>query len=287
MTNVGPVVFIGMESSGTLRSRFQQLGYFTISCDMLPADDGSRYPEALNGVALGGHVQGDVYECLEWMRSVGLWPDFGVFHPTCTYLTCSAEWAYKDPDYVRYPDVGYHQKPKEGTLVGQARREAREQAVLDVIRIRDLPIRRKAIENPIGVLSSRIGKPQQIHQPYLHGDDASKATCTWYFDENGQPVDDMLVPVDPARRVPGRLVCCGMRLENDDRYGCPNCNGDRQPLERWGNQTNSGQNKLSGGMWKERSKTFPGVADSWVSQWKTLLQPSEHLDRLGLRPQCG
>jgi len=247
-------VFLGMETSGALRSRFQQAGFFTISCDTLPAEDGSRYPEALDGVELGGHVQGDVFECLEWLRSIGRWPDLAVFHPTCTYMTCSAEWAYKDPDFVRYPGVGYHQRLKEGTLFGAERRAARELALQQVELIQRLPIKRKVVENPVGVISSRIRSADQVFQPYEHGDDASKATCTWYFDEAGELAADMRVPVDPAKYVPPT----------------PRANGKAY----WANQTDSGQNKLGGGTkdrWKERSRTYPGIADSWVRHWASLL----------------
>jgi hypothetical protein len=250
---IGPVVFIGMETSGALRSRFQQAGFFTISCDTLPAEDGSRYPEAWQGKLLGGHIQGDVFEVLKWMGANGLWPSLAVFHPTCTYMTISAEWAYKDPDFKRYPDVGYHQRLKPETLFGAERREARRQALEQVTMIRYLPIKRKVIENPIGVISSAVHKPSQIFQPYNHGDDASKATCAWYFDENGYQLPDMVVPLDPSKRVAGRVV-----------------NG----LERWSNQTDSGQNKLGAGTkdrWKERSRTYPGLADAWVAHWSKLI----------------
>jgi hypothetical protein len=251
--DVGPVVFIGMETSGALRSRFQMAGFFTISCDTLPAEDGSRYPEAWQGRLLGGHIQGDVFDTLAWMWDTGLWPKLAVFHPTCTYMTVSAEWAYKDPDFDRYPEVGYHQKPKPETLVGAPRREARERSLAEVRRLMELPIERKIIENPIGVISTCIRKPLQIHQPYLHGDDASKATCAWYIGADGADLPDMIVPVDPTKRVSGRVV-----------------NG----LERWDNQTDSGQNKLGGytkDRWKERSRTYPGLADSWVAHWKGLI----------------
>jgi hypothetical protein len=131
MLNVGPIVFIGMETSGALRSRFQQAGFFTVSCDTLPAEDGSRYPEAWQGRKLGGHIQGDVFDTLDFLAVTQLWPSLAIFHPTCTYMTISAEWAYKDPDFERYPDVGYHQKLKPDTLCGAPRREAELQAMSD------------------------------------------------------------------------------------------------------------------------------------------------------------
>jgi hypothetical protein len=67
-----------------------------------------------------------------------------------------------------------------------------------------------------------------------------------------------------------RLVCCGSELpEGVGKYGCPNCNGEKAARPRWGNQTDSGQNKLapSADRWKKRSETFSGIADAMASQW--------------------
>lgn len=235
-------VFIGMETSGELRRRFIAQGHEVISCDLLPADDGPT----------PNHFVGDVFETLDLLSDrYGWWPDLAIFHPTCTYLTNSAAWAFKDPDYERYPGVGYHQRVRPGTLTGAARREAREIALNDVRRIMALPIRRKAIENPIGAIGTRIRKPDQIIQPYDFGDDASKATCLWFCDENGSPLPEMALPKDPSKRVPGRIVA---------------------GRERWSNQTDSGQNRLSPGddRWKDRSRTFPGIADAMVEKWGSL-----------------
>lgn len=82
--------------------------------------------------------------------------------------------------------------------------------------------------------------------------DASKATCLWFYDEHGQPVLDMRLPVDPARRVFGRIV---------------------DGKERWSNQTDSGQNRLSPAddRWKDRSRTFPGIADAMATTWGLTL----------------
>lgn len=235
-------VFIGMETSGELRRRFMAQGHQVISCDLLPAEDEGE-----------NHIVGDVFATLDRLRDkYGWWPDLAIFHPTCTYLTNSAAWAFNDPDYERYPDRGgYHQRVKPETLTGAARRAAREEALNDVRRIMALPIRRKAIENPIGAIGTRIRKPDQIVQPYEFGDDASKATCLWFCDENGYPLPEMALPKDPNKRVPGRIVA---------------------GRERWSNQTDSGQNRLSPGedRWKDRSRTFPGIADAMVEKWGLL-----------------
>jgi len=114
-----------------------------------------------------------------------------------------------------------------------------EDALEFVQKLMDAPVNKICIENPISVISSRIRKPDQIITPYQFGHDASKKTCLWFKN---------LKPLQPTNLIEGRLV-----------------DGKR----RWGNQTDSGQNKLapSDDRWKERSRTYQGVADAMASQW--------------------
>jgi hypothetical protein len=114
-----------------------------------------------------------------------------------------------------------------------------EDALAFVRFLLDAPISRVAIENPISVISSRIRKPDQIIQPHQFGHDASKATCLWL---------KSLPLLCPTCAVQPRIV-----------------NGRK----RWGNQTDSGQNKLgpSPGRWKIRSETFSGIACAMADQW--------------------
>lgn len=76
-------------------------------------------------------------------------------------------------------------------------------------------------------------------QPYQFGHDASKATCLWL---KGLPL------LTPTQEIPPRIV--------DGR-------------KRWGNQTDSGQNRLppSKDRWKIRSATFTGIATAMAQQW--------------------
>lgn len=103
------------------------------------------------------------------------------------------------------------------------------------------PVPRIAIENPVSVISSRIRKPDQTVQPYQFGHDASKRTCLWLH--NLPPLT-----ASPDDYVPPRMV-----------NGRP----------RWGNQTDSGQNKLSPGpdRWRKRSETYAGIARAMAEQW--------------------
>ena len=207
-------VLIACEYSGIVRDSFLARGHDAMSCDLLPTEKP------------GPHYQGDVRDILDqnW--------DLLIAHPDCTYITSSAEWAYGDGPY--------HQKVKPETLVGAARRAAREDA-LDFVRLLlAAPIRMKCIENPArGAINTRIRRPDQIIQPWQFGHDASKATGLWL---EGLP---FLVP---TCCIPPRMV-----------------NG----LPRWANQTDSGQNKLTPGKdrWKERARTYQGWADAMADQW--------------------
>lgn len=133
---------------------------------------------------------------------------------------------------------------KRGRLVdGRPRAELTEEALLFVRRLMDAPIDMIAIENPVSCISSRIRKPDQIIQPWWFGDDASKATCLWLKN---------LPKLEKTNEVRGRIV-----------------NGK----ERWANQTDSGQNKLapSETRWKDRSRTYPGIATAFAAQWGGLV----------------
>lgn len=182
----------------------------------------------------GNHYQGDVRDVLDqgW--------DLMIAHPPCTYIAASGlHWNKRVP--------GREQQTAEGLAF--------------VRMLLDAPIARIALENPIGAIGTRIRKPSQIIQPYQFGDDASKATCLWLKN---------LPPLVPTRYVPPRLVCCGLVLnESTGPRGCLDCEGSKKARPRWANQTDSGQNKLApaADRWKERSRTYQGIADAMASQW--------------------
>lgn len=238
-------IFIGMETSGQLRNRFAALGHNVYSADLLPAVDGSKF-----------HMVGDVFQALNHLRAWNWVPDVGVFHPDCTYHTGSAAWAFKDGPY--------HMKVKPGTLVGQARRDARFAAEQDVERIKALPFR-KIVENPVGTISTRTsyGKAADIVQPFEFFDNASKKTCLWAFDAAGNPIPFKLERTD---YYPPRLICddCGSTMP----YGNHKCSvcWSHSLKPRWSNQTDKGQNKLapSDDRWSDRSRTYDGIADAIV-----------------------
>lgn len=226
-------VLVACEYSGRVRDAFIAKGHDAISCDLLPTDNP------------GPHYHGDVFDII----NEGF--DLMIAHPPCTYLTCSAEWAYKDDQ---------KKKIKPGTLIGAERRQAREEAIEFFMRLVNADIEKIAIENPVGVMSSRYRKPDQFIHPYHFGHDASKKTGLWL---KGLPYLVQTKLINP------RYICCGSIDVTDDLHGCPNCCGDNRPLPRWGNQTDSGQNREPPAVdrWKIRSTTWQGWADSMADQW--------------------
>lgn len=241
-------VFIGMETSGQLRRRFVLLGHDVISCDLLEADDGGF---------LGRHIVGDVFETLDTLKAQGWWPHFAFFHPDCTYLTVSANWAYKDPDYAQYPGVGYHMKIGDNVLKGAARRAARERALDDIRRIEALPIELKGYENPSrGAINKAVRTYTQEVHPYEFGDDASKATGLW------------LTNLPPLVKDPSLYIQPIEYLEAG-RWVRP-----------WANQAPSGapRGAQTADRWQVRSKTYDGIADAITTQYHPLITRLTALD---------
>ena len=190
-------VLIACEYSGVVRDAFIAAGHDAISCDLLPTE------------RPGPHYQGDVFDII----NDGF--DLMIAHPPCTYLSSSGlHWNKRVP----------------------GRELLTEQALEFVSKLLNANIPMIALENPVGCISSRIRKPDQIIQPWHFGDDASKKTCLW------------------LKRLP--LLIGTNRLEGDAKT-------------RRANQTASGQNKLgpSPDRWKERSRTYQGIADAMALQW--------------------
>ncbi len=230
-------VLVGCEYSGRVREAFRAKGHDAWSCDLLESEDGSPY-----------HIQGDVLGILKdgW--------DVGIFHPPCTYLAVS----------------GLHWNTRGVMVNGVPRSELTEKALDFVRSLMDAPIPRICIENPVSCISTRIRKPDQIIQPHWFGEDASKKTCLWLKN---------LPPLVPTDVHPGRYGCrCGHRFDVElGKYGCPNCCGDSGAAKViYANQTIGGQNNLppSDDRWKERSRTYPGIAQAFADQWAGVCVPA-------------
>ena len=195
-------VLVACEFSGVVTRAFRAKGHDAWSCDLL---DPEYHPAT--------HIKADVRTVIK----PGLW-DLMIAHPPCTYLSVSGlHWNKKDPE----------------------RAKKTEEAIDFVSILLSAPVERIALENPVGCISSRIRKPDQIIQPYNFGHDASKSTCLWLKN---------LPCLRPTQRIEPRVV-----------------NG----RNRWANQTDSGQNRLgpSPERWKLRSITYEGIALAMAEQW--------------------
>jgi hypothetical protein len=197
-------VLIACEFSGTVRDAFARRGHDAWSCDLLPTE------------TPGLHHQGDVLDVL------GNGWDLMIGHPPCTYLCGMGVW-------------WNHKRPERWPMTHAARDfvEALWQA----------PIRRVAIENPIGFLNRNWMPPSQVIQPWQFGHEANKPTCLWLRN----------LPPLTATQVVGR-----------GKFYVK-ANGSR--MSAWSHKT-SGTRK------EERariaSRTFTGIADAMAQQWGEL-----------------
>jgi site-specific DNA-cytosine methylase len=106
--------------------------------------------------------------------------------------------------------------------------DGRQQEALDFVqRLMNAPINKICIENPISILSSKIRKPNQIIQPWMFGHGETKATCLWLKN---------LSTLIPTQIVDGREQRIHKMPPSPDR-------------------------------WKERSRTYLGIANAMAEQW--------------------
>jgi hypothetical protein len=219
-------ILVACEESQAVTKELRALGHEAFSCDLLPCSGG--HPE--------WHIQGDVFEVISngW--------DIMIAHPPCTFLSASgAGWLYnpKDRDLPikdRRPHPLYPNRKKD-----------RDDAIEFVKRLYYCDIPCIAIENPIGQLSSLWRKPDQIVQPWMFGDKASKSTCFWL---KGLP---KLVPTDIVDKgeffewIDGRTG----KLKKQPMWYYKALSEAKSPAERR----------------TLRSKTFQGMAKAIAKQW--------------------
>lgn len=120
--------------------------------------------------------------------------------------------------------------------------DGRQEAALNFVRmLMAANIYHWAIENPVSIISSRIRKPDCTFQPWEHGHGEVKRTCLWLKN---------LPPLLPSNIVAGREARVHRMAPGPNR-------------------------------WKERSRTFPGVAAAMAQQWGDHLIASEPVSGRG------
>lgn len=146
----------------------------------------------------GPHYQGDVRKLIEGEK----W-DMLLAFPPCTHLAASGARWFKE------------------------KKEEQEEAIEFVRYLMNAPVEKIAIENPVGIISSRIRKPDQIIQPWQYGHGETKATCLWL---KGLP-----------KLIPTSIV-----------------DGREARVHRMPPSSNR---------WKERSRTYYGIGQAMAAQW--------------------
>ena len=197
-------VLLACEFSGVVRRAFRERGHDAWSCDLIPALDGSEF-----------HIQNDI----RILCSKSNW-DLMIAFPPCHRLLVSGALHWKK-----------WQKSGE-----------QQEAIAFFRYLAALNIPRKAVENPVGIMSTVYRKPDQIIQPYEFGHPEQKKTCLWL--EN-------LPPLVPTKDVYEEM----MKLPKKDR-------------ERVHYESPGVKNGLTRS--QRREIFFKGWADAMADQWGSL-----------------
>ncbi len=187
-------VLVACEFSGIVRDAFIARGHNAWSCDLLPSERGHpHYQCSLS------HI---LSTCKPW--------DLMIAFPPCTHLAVSGARWFKDKRTEQAAAIAFFKFCAEPPgFYG---------------------IKRIAVENPIGIMSTHYRKPDQIIQPWQFGHGETKATCLWLKN---------LPKLVPTNIVEGRTP----RVHH----------------------ASPGPNR-----WKERSRTYQGIADAMAEQWGKL-----------------
>jgi hypothetical protein len=225
-------VLIACEESQRVCIEFRKLGHEAYSADIQEPSGG--HPE--------WHVKGDVLNIINGEKfstmdgaehSVDSW-DLLIAHPPCTYLTVSGNRWF---NVERYGDTAIQ------------RYKDREQAAEFFMRFVNADCEHIAIENPIGYMNTHYREADEIIQPYEFGHPVRKATCLWL---KNLPTLTPTKIVKPETAQSGGKSYSGPALYARDENG---------KILAWNDARTA----------KERSKTYPGIAQAMAQQWSAYL----------------
>ena len=205
-------VLIACEESQAVTKEFRKLGFEAYSCDILPCSGG--HPE--------WHLQKDIFEIINdgW--------DLMIAFPPCTDLAVSG---------ARH----FERKIADGS---------QQKSIDFFMSIVNAPIKHIAIENPIGIMSKKYRKPNQIIQPWMFGDKAQKSTCLWLKN---------LPNLTPTNIV-----------EKGEFFEFVSKKGVKKRMPMWYYQALQ-KAKTPEQRRTLRSKTFDGIAKAMAEQWSKIL----------------
>ncbi|WP_278794218.1 hypothetical protein [Leyella stercorea] len=249
-------ILVACEESQAVCRAFRDLGHNAYSCDLFKCsgtkfgtDEAEPHPE--------WHFDHDITTVLDKTNLTlqngeqaiihGDW-DIMIGHPPCTFLAVSgAKWMYHPAD------KGLPIEERRPHPSFPNRKQDQEDGAKFFLFLASAAVKRIAIENPVGIMSSRWRKPDQNIQPYMFGDPYSKNTCLWLKN---------LHPLHPSK-------------ETDDH-------GERIYFESGKSQPKWYSDGLTKTKTKEerqkwRSKTFPGIARGIAEQWTIQIAAEENI----------
>jgi hypothetical protein len=203
-------ILVACEESQAVCIAFRKLGYEAYSCDI--QDESGGYPQ--------WHIKGDALREAysgKYHMMIGF--------PPCTHLATSGAKHF-----------------------AQKRADGRQQEGISFfLALWNAPIKHIALENPVGIMSTYLRKPDQIIQPYMFGDEAQKRTCLWLKN----------LPL----LMPTKIVGKGKFYVSPKGKKLPAWYGD--PVDENGVKIPYNSEKIK----KLRSKTFQGIAEAMADQW--------------------
>jgi hypothetical protein len=232
-------ILVACEESQTVTKELRLLGHDAYSCDLLPCSGG--HPE--------WHFNQDVFKIIDAnggqlqngnkVDRRKKW-DMMIAHPPCTFLAVSGARWYYHPHDSHLPTTQRRPHPRFPD-----RAKDREEAIDFFIRLCEAPIAKIAVENPVGIISTRYRKPNQTVHPWMFGDEASKATCLWL---KNLP---LLQPTSIVKKGERVFLSSGKSLPKwySDALTKAKSSSERRTL---------------------RSKTFKGMAKAMAEQWTQL-----------------
>lgn len=215
-------VLVACEESQEVCKAFRAHGFEAYSCDIV--DPSGGHPEwhikgdalkLINGSMFFETMDGNVHFVDKW--------DLIIAHPPCTYLTLAGNKWYKPEYRDRFP----------------MREQQREESITFFMQFVNAACEKIAIENPVGIMSSRYRKPDQYIEPYFFGDPEKKKTGLWLKG---------LTLLKPTNIVDPIIIHCA--------------SGANEPM--WHMETLKLPKEERS---KVRSKTFSGIAKAMAEQW--------------------
>jgi hypothetical protein len=249
-------ILIACEESQVVCKAFRELGHNAYSCDLFNCS-GNGFDNENSDPHPEWHFNHDILTVLNRSNLtlqtgknaniLGDW-DLMIGHPPCTFLAVSgAKWMYHPAD-KELPIEQRRPHPKFPN-----RRQDQDEGARFFMSLAKAKIKRIAIENPVGVMSTRWRTPDQNIQPYMFGDPYSKNTCLWLIN---------LRPIHPSKETSDH----GERIFFES--------GKSQP--KWYSDGLT-KTKTKEERQKWRSKTFPGIARAFAEQWSIQIALEENL----------